>query len=654
MEIDRTLKGWISRFILLLFLVSLLTTSDRASPAIPHQLTQTLQIALPNTSNYGEATIDGELSEWSSEELIAYPKDSGFTREKNITIKSKLAFNETHYFGFFEIEDDPLNSSFPFNANDTKIGDFLFFGFHDVLENTIHDGIVSTIILEDHELVFSEVWDEANFTSVPSVPGASQATVDLDYLNEDEWNATDLNSSIGWVNITYEGDNCKIWFAKSLGEFNISLAPGFPEILVEVSDRSFYYNGTHGPFNHTSGAATDWNPLHKRVEMSNKSSSSIPDIDWDTVNWTLNVSSYTKFYWGRTPREFRIGLRNNDEKVFVGLEVELPYVNQTNEVFGRNLEPFCATIAVEFYERVPDEVRTAQILFATIFNDNLTSVFAGLQNITSSLSSYPNNIHEGNWGHDQRFYTMHYPFAYTYSSLSSSGKYTIEMSTDLNALDIPAYGNGTHGEVIYFSASMRVNYFDQEDYTSLLTRAEEERACYSYYIQDCRPLSLLWEFQVASDWVNVEGTQNTPELFAWNPTVLLISTSLYPVQNITFSDDETQGTTNIFFEVVDEYPSSVELMYQIIEKTDEITIPLSPSISNGLLYSTEISGLKNGDEILYSIKVVDQFNVTTITPFVRYIFGTVNADSAPVYLLSIVGALAIIGFKFRLSRKKNH
>ena len=600
------------------------------------------------TSNFASAEVDGDLSEWANEELRCSNLLSFSSRGTNTSILLKIASNESHYFGYLEIEDDPLFSAFPFRTNETKIGDVLIFEFHDMVRTREHDGFACGLFHENYTENILELWNESAFSDFAPFPATKLAIADLDfpydYPNEDQFEFKSLNTSTEWLNISYVHDDGHyvIWFAKSNNEFNTSDLLGFPTIEIEFSRQAFYTNGTNNPFNNTISANAGGRNLIQEVEVHNTTGESLNSLNWPSIEPVLNNTRFSKFYGMPVTHPVSMGFRNDEDTLYVALEVDFPYVNETMQVFGETIVPMFLRIYLEVDESVPGELQSRRQLMTTIFNDNVTSLFTGIQLIDANLSQYPNNYDKGSWTVLPVGFEEEYPFAFTHSVFdeTSADKYFIEFSTDLSALNIEEYGNGTHGVEISVFGNFWLIYFNQKDWGYLANRVEEERNAHRYY-------NHLWEIpgelSVGSEYIN-----NNP---SFSEQFFYVTTGLYPIRNLNVTLDESQGFTIVETQILDDQPFVAELTYEVVGGKEETRLEFLPLPEREGYYRVEIPDLRVGDKVFYQISVRDRFNTTTTTQLLNFEFGSRSSSSqisAPG-LLFIVANILLLTIRRRIS-----
>jgi hypothetical protein len=595
-------------------------------------------------SNFANVDIDGNFSEWASDEFHEYNSVSPSDRLRNTAIVIQSAMNETHIFGSIEFEDDELFSAFP-NTNESKVADFFEFKLH---SGRTHDGfacMITTGNFSDELLEAYGIYDGVNTTvsEFGSFPNTTLAISDLEFDGEDDvWNVRLLNESIDWINASYENGSYVFWFSKSRAEFEIKEISGVPIINTEFSRDARYSDGVNSPLHQNTSFC--WSqPFEERLDIFNASGEAIHSLDWVSMSPALNSTEFSKVYRFYKNRALSMAFRNNDQEFFVAIEVELPYVNQSFQFLGEDYVPLLAEFFVPVNESVPGETYSTKRLLTTIFNDNVTDLFAGVQAIEDSLGPYPDNVDQGLWIVGSP-YPQEFPFAYS-ADMSAQNKYSIEFATELQVLNIGDFGNGTHGAEVAVGGEipnafirMNINYFSIEDMELLINRTNEERARYEGV--NTAVWRIPWELWRGSDRI-------VPE-----PQITDIATTLYPVQNMTISQEESQGLAIINARILDEKPFTVELVYKILGETAKTT-PFQVSPGYPGYYYAEIPDLQKGNRVDYNITVTDRFNIRTTTTRATFRFGEQSSDegSVPASLGFVILSLIVVATGKALSRR---
>lgn len=595
-------------------------------------------------SNFANVDIDGNFSEWASDEFHEFDSVSPSDRVRNTAILIQSAMNETHFFGSIEFEDDELFSAFP-DTNESKVADIFEFRFH---SGRTHDGFACMITAGNFSDEFLEVYGiydgvNATISEFDSFPNTTLAISDLEFDGEnDVWNVRPLNESIDWINASYENGSYVFWFAKSRAEFEIKEISGVPIINTEFSRDSRYTDGINSPLH--QNASFCWSqPLQERLDIFNASGEAIHSLDWAFLSPALNGTIFNKVYRFYNNRALSMAFRNNDQEFFVAIEVELPYVNQSFQFFGEDYVPLLAEFYVPVNESVPGETYSTKRLLTTIFNDNVTDLFAGVQAIEDSLGPYPDNVDQGLWIVGSP-YPQEFPFAYS-ADMSAQNKYLIEFATELQVLNIGDFGNGTHGAKVSVGGEipnafirMNVVYFSIEDMGLLINRTAEERARHEGV--NTAVWRIPWELWRGSD--NV-----IPE-----PRITDIATTLYPIQNVSISQEESQGLAIIKARILDEKPFAAELVYKIPGETAKTT-PFQVSPDHPEYYYAEIPNLQKGNRVDYNITVTDGFNILTTTIRASFRFGELSSNdgSVPANLGFVVLSLIVIAIGKAFSRR---
>lgn len=175
------------------------TTASNTSSGVTVNLMQDVGEPALMASNFADVNVDADLSEWSSYELQKLNTISYSDRERNTSFVFQVAFNQTHYFGHLEIEDDAIFDAFPFRANETKVADGFHLEVHDAARTTIHDGFEWMIVDKNYEDEILDAYgivedNNAIATDFESVPGTTLAISDLDYMDDESWNVSMLDS----------------------------------------------------------------------------------------------------------------------------------------------------------------------------------------------------------------------------------------------------------------------------------------------------------------------------------------------------------------------------------------------------------------------------------------------------------------------------
>ncbi|MFW9913963.1 MAG: hypothetical protein ACFFGZ_00005 [Candidatus Thorarchaeota archaeon] len=595
-------------------------------------------------SNFASVDIDGNFSEWTPDEFHEYDSVSPSDRLRNTAILIRSAMNETHLFGSIEFGDDELFSAFP-NTNESKVADIFEFKFH---SGRTHDGFACMITagnFSDALLEAYGIYDgiNASISDFTSFPNATLAISDLEFDDEDDvWNVQLLNESIDWINASYESGNYVFWFAKRRVEFEIKEISGVPIINTEFSRDSHYSDGINDPLH--QNASFCWSqPFEERLDIYNASGEAIHTLDWASLSPALNATTFSKVYRFYNNRSLSMAFRNSDQEFYVAIEVELPYVNQSFHFCGEDYLPLLAEFYVPVNESVPGETYSTKRLLTTIFNDNVTDLFAGVQAIEDSLGPYPDNVDQGLWIVGSP-YPQEFPFAYS-ADMSAQNKYSIELAAQLQVLNIADFGNGTHGAQVSVGGEipnafirMNINYFNIEDMGLLINRTNEERARHEgVNTAVWRIPSEVWR---GSDRI-------IPE-----PQITDIVTTLYPIQNVTISQEESQGLAIINARILDEKPFTAELGYKVLGETAKKTLfQVSPGYPG--YYYAEIPNLQKGNRVDYNITIIDRFNIRTTTTRASFRFGELSSKdgSVPANLGFLLLCLIVVATGRAFSRR---
>ncbi|MFQ5978610.1 MAG: hypothetical protein ACE5OZ_10830 [Candidatus Heimdallarchaeota archaeon] len=632
--------------ILPLFLPSAAASSERPKITPLSQMQDEAPPPLMAT-NFAGVEIDGDLSEWSPDEFREFDSFAPSDRGINTSIEFQIALNESHYFGYIIIEDDAIFSDFPFRDSDKKVSDLLFFEFHDAARVTGHDGFVLLVSDDNYSEELLEGYGieaniTANITNFESINDTTIAMTDLDYIGDYDdgfWNATTFNDSKEWVNASYEDGFYTIWFAKPFAEFNITEAPGFPILEVEFSRSSTYSDGTISPFHpNASLSHQDGMPLEERVTFINASGETADSLDWANFDPSFNATKFSKYYTWFENKTTSMAFRNNGDEVFGAMQVDLPYVNQTIEILGETLAPLHLQMWWQVNETVAGETRSTKRMRTTIFNDNLTSLFAGIQEIESGMGAYPNNVDHGQWWAGDNTVPQEVSFAYTIN-VTTKHTYFIEIATESIILDIEEYGNGSHGPEIAIGTWFWMDYYNPESYAFLVNETSEQRQCTGGgFGLACA----LWRL---TGKMRVGGDTRGPQPFGFSAV-----TALYPIRNVTVSQVESQGLATVNARIVDEQPFVAKLTYEIQGEDEEKTASFQPSLEEGFYYA-EIPDLENSDQVVFQITVQDRFDTTTTLSSNNFRFGKPSDNGSPASLgFAVLALLAFVAVRMLSKR----
>lgn len=629
-----------------LFLPSAAASSDRSKITPLSQMQDEGTPPLMAT-NFADVMIDGDLSEWSSDEFREFDTFSPSDRGINTSIEFQIALNESHYFGYIIIEDDAIFSDFPFRDSDKKVSDLLFFEFHDSARVTGHDGFGLMVSDDNYTEEMLEAYGieadiTANVTNFESINETTITMMDLDYIGEyddGDWNVTTFNGSKEWVNASYEDGFYTIWFVKDYAEFNITEAPGFPQLEVEFSRSSTYSDGTISPLHpNASQCYQAGRPIEERIDFINASGETINSLDWASLDPAFNATKFAKYYRWFENKTTLMAFRNNGDEVFGAMQLDLPYVNQTVHILGETFAPSYLQMWWQVNQTVAGEERSTKRIRTTIFNDNLTSLFAGIQEIEVGMGSYPNNVDHGQWWAGDNTVPQEVSFAYTID-VSTHNKYFIEIATELVILDIEEFGNGSHGAEIAIGTWFWMDYYNPEQYDVIVNLTNEQRLCTGGgFGLACA----LWRLP---GYIWVGDDTRGPQPFGFP-----VTTSLYPIRNVTVSQVESQGLARISARILDEKPFVAELIYEISGEDEEKTVAFQPSLEDGFYYA-EIPDLQNSDQIVFQITVRDRFNTTTTLASNHFRFGKPSDNGSPASLgFAVLALLAFVAVKM-LSRR---
>lgn len=423
-----------------------------------------------------------------------------------------------------------------------------------------------------------------------------------------------LDTSNEWMNVSYENGNYLVWFAKSAAEFNISKNPYSTLIEVEFFGYSHYTDGINSPMRDNSSWSYPQS-LIQRLDVLNASSETINSLSWLAVSPGVNGSVFSKVYHMSEEWSLSIGFRNNDQDLFVAVEVELPYANQSTQIFGQTYVPLYTQMRLEIDQDIPGAERSIRRLWATIFNDNVTGLFAGIQEVEQFMGPYPNNLDQGIWSPGDDSIPQEFPMAYI-ADMNAQNKYSIELATDLAVLNDEDHGNGTHGAELAVRAFFWVDYFSLKDWDYLVSLTNEQRGCTNTWNR-CG----FWRIP-GKLWVGSDTVASQPQDFT-------LATVLYPIRNVTVSQDESLRLATVEARFLDEKPMVAELNYHLSGETAKVT-SFQPSLEQDGFYYAEIPNLKKGDQVIYQITIRDRFNTTTISESDNFRFGKLSAYDGAV------------------------